>query len=330
MLESFKLSFLEANMHILVIGGTGHIGSFLVPRLVSLGHEVTVAARGQRGPYVPHAAWQFVKRLMVDRQVMENDGTFGREMLKLRPDVVMDLTCYTQASAQQLVEALRSEVQLLVHCGTVWVRGYGVQVPAREEQPRNPITEYGRLKNAAESYLLNQAQRNGFPVTALHPGHIVGPGWAPVGPTACHDLQVFRKLALGQELALPNLGLETLHHVHADDVAQAFVKAFLNPQAAIGQGFFIVSESALSLRGFAEAVAGWFGRQANLRFLPLDEWTATLSEAYAESANTHLAHSTNCSIEKAQRLLGYAPRYTSLEAVYESIQWLIEHGEIKL
>jgi len=317
-------------MHILVIGGTGHIGSFLVPRLVSLGHEITVVARGQRQPYVPHASWQSVKKLLVDRTALEKDGIFGLEMAKLAPDVVMDMTCFDPGSARQLVEALRGQVQLLVHCGTVWVRGYGVQVPAREEHPRNPITEYGRLKNETERYLLDQAHRNGFPVTALHPGHIVGPGWAPVGPTACHDLQVFRKLALGQELALPNLGLETLHHVHADDVAQAFIKTMLNPQSAIGQSFFIVSEAALSLRGYAEAAASWFGKQANLRFLPLQEWTATLPEAFAESANTHLAHSTNCSIDKARRLLEYAPRFTSLDAVYESIQWSVENGEIRL
>ncbi len=317
-------------MRILVIGGTGHIGTFLVPRLVSLGYEVLVAVRGQREPYVPHAAWQSVQKVKVDRPALENDGVFGREMARYKPDVVMDMTCFNQGSAQQLVEALRGEVQLLVHCGTVWVRGYGVQVPAREEHPRNPITEYGRLKNETEKYLLDQAQRSGFPVTALHPGHIVGPGWAPVGPTACHDLQVFRKLALGQELALPNLGLETVHHVHADDVAQAFVKAMLHPQAAIGQGFFIVSESALSLRGYAEAVAGWFGKQANLCFLPLEAWTATLSDDYADSANTHLAHSTNCSIDKARRLLEYAPRYTSLEAVYESVMWLVDHKQIRI
>jgi nucleoside-diphosphate-sugar epimerase len=33
----------------------------------------------------------------------------------------------------------------------------------------------------------------------------------------------------------------------------------------------------------------------------------------------HIAHSSTCSIQKAQRLLGYQPRYTSLEAIRESI-----------
>jgi nucleoside-diphosphate-sugar epimerase len=35
-------------MRIVVIGGTGHIGSFLVPRLVRAGHEVVNISRGTR------------------------------------------------------------------------------------------------------------------------------------------------------------------------------------------------------------------------------------------------------------------------------------------
>jgi nucleoside-diphosphate-sugar epimerase len=33
----------------------------------------------------------------------------------------------------------------------------------------------------------------------------------------------------------------------------------------------------------------------------------------------HIAHSPNCNIEKARSILGYAPRYSSLEAVREAI-----------
>jgi nucleoside-diphosphate-sugar epimerase len=34
--------------------------------------------------------------------------------------------------------------------------------------------------------------------------------------------------------------------------------------------------------------------------------------------------SPNCSIAKAERMLGYRPRYQSIEAVCESVNWLIE------
>jgi hypothetical protein len=49
--------------------------------------------------------------------------------------------------------------------------------------------------------------------------------------------------------------------------------------------------------------------------------TVTRDEALATW--DHIAHSPNCSIEKARRLIHYKPRYTSLEAVHESVQWLI-------
>ena len=181
-------------MRIVVIGGTGHIGTYLVPRLVNAGHEVKVVARGKRKPYQDHAAWKAVEFVHVDREQAEKEGSFGEQVSALKPDVVMDMTCFTLESAQGLVEALRGQVQLFVHCGTVWVRGWGTEVPAREEHPRNPLTDYGVKKNQIEAYLLDQAHRCGFPATALHPGHIVGPGWAPVGPTACHDLDAVQRL----------------------------------------------------------------------------------------------------------------------------------------
>ena len=39
-------------MRTVVIGGSGHVGSFLVPRLVRAGHEVVNLSRGARAPYV--------------------------------------------------------------------------------------------------------------------------------------------------------------------------------------------------------------------------------------------------------------------------------------
>jgi nucleoside-diphosphate-sugar epimerase len=119
---------------------------------------------------------------------------------------------------------------------------------------------------------------------------------------------------------LPNLGLETVHHVHADDVAQAFMQALANRSVAIGESFHVVSPTALTLRGYAEAVAQWFGQEAKLEFLPWDVWRKTVSEADGTATWDHIAHSPNCSIAKARRLLEYQPRYTSLEAVFESLE----------
>lgn len=314
-------------MRVVIIGGSGHVGTYLVPRLVQAGHEVVEVSRGQRAPYHPHAAWQSVRRVALDRDAEAASGTFGQHIRELQPDVVIDMICFTLESARHLAQALGGQIQHFLHCGTIWVHGPSMQVPTTEEQPRRPFGEYGIQKAAIEAYLLGVARREGFPATVLHPGHIVGPGWAPLNPAGHFSTHVFGMLARGQELALPNLGLETVHHVHADDVAQAFMQALANRGAALGESFHVVAPAALTLRGYAESVAAWFGQTARLRFLPWEEWRATVSEKEAAATWDHIAHSPNCGISKARRLLEYHPRYSSLQAVYESVKWLIDHGD---
>jgi len=316
-------------MRIVVIGGTGHIGSYLTPRLVEAGHQVVCVSRGQKRPYVAHPAWSRTESATLDRTAEEAAGTFGGKIRDLRGECVIDLTSYTLESTQQLVEALRGGVQHFLHCGTIWVHGPGIELPVTEEQPRKPISDYGVRKAAIEAYLLDEARRSHFPATVLHPGHLVGPGWTPLNPAANFDPAVFAALAAGREVGLPNLGRETLHHVHADDVAQAFMQAIARWSVAVGESFHVVSPAAVSMCGYAEAVAGWFGREAHLRFLAWEEWRSTVPEKQANITWDHIARSPNCSIRKAQRLLDYQPRYRSLEALRESVAWLVANGVIE-
>jgi nucleoside-diphosphate-sugar epimerase len=316
-------------MRVIVIGGTGHIGTYLTPRLVEDGHQVISISRGRREPYQPNAAWRDVRRVTMDRAAEEAAGTFGPRIRELQANAIVDITCYTPASAQHLVEALRGSVEHFLHCGTIWVHGPVVKGPIAEDEPRKPFGDYGCRKAEIESYLLAEA-RAGFPASVLHPGHLVGPGWAPVNPAGNFNPQVFADLAAGREVALPNLGNETLHHVHADDVAQAFAHALTHWRAAVGESFHVVSPAALTLRDYAETVASWFHRPAKLRFLPWEEWRQTVSERDAEVTGNHIAHSSNCSIEKARRLLAYRPRFRSAEAIREALSSLIASGVVMI
>lgn len=315
-------------MRIVVIGGTGHIGSYLVPRLVAAGHEVVEVSRGTREPYHPDPAWEEVRRIAVDRDAEDASGRFGPRIADLGADAVVDLICFTPGSARQLAAALRGHTGHLLHCGTIWVHGPSVEVPMTEEAPRRPFGEYGIAKAAIEEQLLRESRYGGTPVTILHPGHIVGPGWPPINPAGNLDLDVFRDLARGAPVRLPNLGMETLHHVHADDVAQSFCRALERRSVAIGESFHVCSPKALTLRGYAEAVAGWSGQKPNLEFVPFDEWRTTVEPAAARSTYDHIVHSPSMSIAKARRLLGYAPRYPSLQGIREAVDWLRSTGAL--
>jgi nucleoside-diphosphate-sugar epimerase len=311
-------------MRVVIIGGTGHVGTFLVPRLVMAGHEVICISRKKSKPYRSHSAWNSVRHVVTDRTGAEEKNIFARQIIDLAPDVVIDMICFTLESARNLVGALHGKIQHFLHCGTTWVHGHSEQVPTLESQARNPFGTYGINKAAIESWLISFSRLTGFPATVLHPGHIVGPGWAPINPAGNLNLDIFKRLAEGKEILLPNNGMETVHHVHADDVAQCFMKALANWNNAVGESFHVVSEQALTLRGFATAMAAFFGQEAKLRFLPWEEWKNTVSPREAELTWDHIIHSPSCSIEKAKKLLGYQPRYSSLQAVQESVTYLFE------
>jgi len=314
---------------VVIIGGSGHVGTYLVPRLVGAGYEVVNVSRGQRAAYTPHGAWKWVETVTLDRDAEEGAGSFGASIAALKPDIVIDMICFTLPSARQLVEALRGRVQHFLHCGTIWVYGHNATIPASEDQPLNAFGEYGTQKAAIETYLLDEARRNGFPATVFRPGHIVGPGWDPLNPAGHFNSTVFSQIARGEELLLPNFGLETVHHVHADDVAQVVMRAIGNWNSAVGEAFNAVSPQAINLRGYAEAMYRWFGHDPRLSYLPFPEWKARQDPKEAEATWEHIFRSPSHSIGKAQRLLGYQPRYTSFEGVEEAVSWLIANGRVE-
>jgi nucleoside-diphosphate-sugar epimerase len=306
-----------------VIGATGHVGTCLVPRLVRAGWEVIAVSRGEREPYQPAPEWRVVQRVTADREAAdlpERVAAFGA-------DAVIDMICFTADSARTLVDALRPSRPLLLHCGTIWVHGPAARVPITEDEPRTAYGEYGTGKAEIEALLQRETIAGGVPSVVLHPGHISGPGWPVITPAGNLDSDVWRRLAIGEPLALPDLGLGVLHHVHADDVAQAFELALTRP-AAIGSSFHVVSEQAMTLRGLATGVAGWFGREPVLDFVDWPEFERRVGAQHATATREHVGRSIAASIDRARTVLGYAPRYSSLQALHEAVRWLAAHGEI--
>jgi len=315
-------------MRVVVIGGTGHVGSFLVPRLVRAGHEVVNLSRGQREPYVADEAWRSVRQLVADRSAEEAAGSFGDRVAGLEAEVVIDMVCFTVESASALVEALRGRTEHLIQCGSIWRYGPSLRQPVREDNDSPPAGEYGVQKAAIAQLLEAETRSGGLVTTSLHPGHISGPGWEPIGPLGNLDPSVWHALSAGEEIAIPGLGAELLHHVHADDVAQAFQLAVEHRAAAAGEGFNVVAPSALTVRGFASLAAGWFGQEARLRSTSWEEFRAGLDPTFADQSWQHLWRSQYASIEKARTRLGFAPAHEPEGGVLEAVRWLVDHRRL--
>ena len=306
-------------MRVVVIGGTGHIGTYLVPSLVRAGHDTVVVSRGSRTPYTADPAWRDVEMVTCDREAAERDGQFGALIAGVRPEVVVDLMCFTPAQARQLVEAL--DGQHVVQTGSVWSYGASAIVPTAEDAPKHPYGEYGVNKLAIEQYLL--AGQNRVRASVVHPGHISGPGWLPIGPAGNLDSGVIDSLRANGSCLLPDRGGETIHHVHAEDVASLHQACLEQPGVAAGEGFNSVCTQAFTLRGYAELVARHFGHEPRLEFAPWDEFARRVDPEHAEKTLDHIGRAPLFSMEKARSVLGFIPAHDVSDTVLDSIDaWI--------
>ena len=319
-------------MQILVVGGTWHIGSYLVPRLTRAGHQVAVVARQPRSQYALELlGWQNVRWLAADRVAEELAGTWKARMAAIEADVVIDAIAYSPEQAETIVAAFRGRISHFIHIGTIWAYGPPERVPYEESDPRKPITDYGRKKAQIEALLLQKCRQEGFPATIIHPGHICGRKWLPIDPQGSRDgTGVYRKLARGEPVVLPDRGQATIHHIHSDDIAQLCERAIERRTASLGESFSAVAPYAMSLQGCCQAVAALFGLEPALHFAPLAEMERHVSPASAAIIRDHVTHSPCCSIAKCQRLLDYQPRYTTEQIYTEAVEFMLESGTLDL
>ena len=314
-------------MKIVVIGGSGHIGSYLIPKLVKAGYNVTNVSRGQSKPYKDDSSWAEVENLILDRE-KEGKGVFEQKIADLNADVVVDLINFTLEDTKLMAEALKNtNLSHYLFCSSIWTHGKTTTLPIIEDQPKYPLCEYGIEKVKSENYLQDLYRKEGFPATIIMPGQISGPGWVIINPVGNQDYKIFDDIRKGKEIVIPNFGQETLHHVHADDVAQVFFLAITHRNEALGESFHAVGSQSITLLGFAQAMYRHFGQKENIRFSTWEEWCAyTKDEVDIEKTYLHIARSGYFSIEKAKRLLEYNPRHTLLETLEESVNFMVNNN----
>lgn len=317
-----------------VIGGYGHIGSYLVPKLCESGYEVTVISRGNKKPYnFQLSVWDNVKSIQCDRIKMTAEKKFGTMIAEMKPDLIFDAVSYNQEMMEELCNPILADVTLaskvkIIQIGSIWVYGYKIESPVEESHIHNAICDYGKGKTEVENYLRGLSKSGKINTTVLHPGHISGEGWYPINPQANFNSQVYADIITGKELLLPNDGNATIHHVHSDDIASLTMAVLEHPNESCGQAFNATSKHALTLRGFAERLYEYFGHTPKLAYLPFEEFAKKIAEEDAFDTFDHIRRSPNCSMEKAEKLLGFVPKYSSIDTVISALNYKIERGEL--
>lgn len=233
---------------------------------------------------------------------------------------------------ERLLEAAaRAGLRRFVHTSTVGVHGDVQRPPADEAAPFAPGDIYQQTKAEAEVLALEFGKRRGLDVAVVRPGAIYGPGETRL-------LKLFRAIARGR-YAIVGSGRSFYHPVYIDDLVQGFLLALEHP-AAPGEAFIIAGPRYVSQNDLAALVA----RHTGGRVLPFHvparpiQWAGDLVEAvcvpFGIDPPLHRRRvdfwtkSRAFSIDKARRVLGYAPRVDLDEGVartvaaYRAAGWL--------
>jgi nucleoside-diphosphate-sugar epimerase len=303
-------------MKILVIGGTGHIGSFLVPTLVKDGHEVVVVTSGRK-PVPDTPVWHKVK--YIKGNYKRSDPAWASLVAGVAAEAVVDIP---GTDVPGTYAAAKRSCKHYVATGSVWMLGPTRQVPTPpEEQGPCPFDWYGmrwrELKETRE-----QASRDGVAFTAVLPPNICGPGKVPIDCRGGRDVEAHKSHARGEAVTL-FAGCNTLiSPCDASDVAQGHAKALAARDRAAGEFFNVGPAYAMTVPRFVEAYGEIHGVRIPIEWVSREEFLTKIMPDVG--ASYHFTEHMAPDISKTRERLGYEPQWTPKEAMARAINWMKE------
>jgi NAD dependent epimerase/dehydratase len=321
---------------ILVTGADGFIGSHLTEALVRAGYDVRafvlynsfdswgwldhcatdVAGKFQvftgdiRDPHGVRSAMQGCEAVLHLAALIAIPYSYHS------PDAYVDTNIKGTLNVLQAARALG--VRRLVHTSTSEVYGTARYVPITEEHPLQGQSPYAATKIGADQLALSFFRSFGTPVTVLRPFNTYGPRQSAraVIPTIMTQIVGGRR----------RIELGAIHPTrdfnHVSDTVSAFVAA-LGCEESAGEVINVGTGFEISIGDVARLVAEVMGAEVEIAADPrrLRPQRSEVERLCAAS-------------DKAQRLLGWQPRYSGREGLRrglgETASWFADSTRLKL
>jgi nucleoside-diphosphate-sugar epimerase len=253
-------------MHVLVTGGTGHAGSYIIPELIAAGHQVTGLARSDAAAAALSAQGATVRRGSLEdldglKEAAANaDGVIHvAHRQDLLPSGGMDAVAAAELPVMLAYgEALEGTGKPLVAAGSIGSPG-NLGRPATEDDPALPSSgeDKGtlRVRNVVERAVVGLAER-GVRSSIVR---------LPLIAHSTTDSAGFLPglIALAQDKGFagyPGDGMNLWNAVHIRDVASVFRLALEKGPA--GRYWHAVQDGGIPFREIAEAIGSRLGLPA--------------------------------------------------------------------
>lgn len=313
----------------LVTGGAGFLGINLTRYLLARGHSVASLD-------IADFSYPEREQVAVFRGDIRNRADLEQAMQGV--DVVIHtaaaLPLYTPEEIRTTdIDGIRNVLQVaheqgierVVHISSTAVYGIPDHHPLYEDDPLSGVGPYGEAKVIAEQ-ICHEYRAKGMCIPIIRPKSFVGP----------ERLGIFALLydwaKDGKNFPVPGNGANRYQLLDVEDLCEAIYRVATGDPARVNDVFNIGAKEFTTLKEDFQAVLDYAGHGKRIVTLPVAPmvWGLQLLEALKLSPVYKWAYGTITedsfvAIDKAERVLGFTPKYSNKEALIRNYQWYIDH-----
>jgi nucleoside-diphosphate-sugar epimerase len=318
---------MASDLH-LVTGGAGYFGTLLVARLRAAGMRVRIfdindADERPAGVEMVRGDirdLEAVKRAIEGATVVHHNVA----MVPLAKDRAAFWSVNRDGARNLLEAALAAKTRKVVSMSSSAVFGAPSHNPVDDSTVPAPQEDYGRAKLAAEE-LCKQYVARGLDVTIIRPRTIMGHGRLGI-------MQIlFEWVRQGKNIPVLGRGDNLYQFVHADDLADAAIKAAERPGAAT---YNVGAEKFGTMRETLEGLVAHAGTGSRVVSVPMSP-AVTMMDLTSRAGMSPLGayHSLMYGramyfdLARTKRELGWTPQSGNVDMFCDSYDWYVRHRD---
>jgi len=259
-------------MNVLVLGGSGFIGSHIVDALLKAGHDVRVLGHSPEKsrepvPSVDYCVADFSDNAMLEKAMDGIDVVFHSLSATVpatsNRDPEQDIRDNLINTVRLLDIMKKASVKRMVFLssgGTVY--GTPDTIPIPENHPLNPLCSYGIIKATIEKYLFMHQQLYGLQSVIIRPSNPYGPRQGHTGIQGVIST-FMAKMMRNEPVQVWGNGNVVRDFFHVEDLARLCVMAAESDSVGI---FNAGSGSGCSIRQLIGIISDVSGASPNIEY----------------------------------------------------------------